>query len=183
MKIIVGLGNPGSKYAASRHNLGFQAIDILAARHGIEREQKRFDAWLAPMRWRGEKVLLVKPLTYMNLSGRAVQSIMHWYKSELRDLIVVYDDMDLGPGSIRIRASGGAGGHKGMLSIISALGSQEFARVRIGIGRPENDTIDWVLGAISAEEQEKTKKALNQGADALECWIERGIAAAMNEYN
>lgn len=183
MKIIAGLGNPGPKYEASRHNLGFQLIDLLASRHGIEREQQRFESWLAPMRLRGERVLLVKPLTYMNLSGRAVQRLVNWYKAEPKDLMVVYDDMDIVPGNIRIRASGGAGGHKGMISIISALGSQDFPRVRIGIGRPENNAIDWVLGAVAAREKEVLDRALIRAADAVECWVERGIAAAMNEYN
>lgn len=183
MKIIVGLGNPGVKYAASRHNLGFQVVDLLVSRHGVERAQQRFDAWLAPMRWQGKKVLLVKPLTYMNLSGRAVQRVMHWYKVDLKDLIVVYDDMDIQPGMIRIRAAGSAGGHKGMLSIISAMGSQDFPRVRIGIGRPEKDTVEWVLGTVAGHEKEDLDRALQRSADALECWIERGIVAAMNEYN
>lgn len=183
MKLIVGLGNPGAKYAASRHNMGFQAIDGLASRHGTDREQKRFDAWLASLRWSGDRVLLAKPLTYMNLSGRAVQGILHWHKIPIHDLIVVYDDMDLAPGQLRLRAQGGAGGHKGMLSIIESLGSQDFARLRIGIGRPPGDTVDWVLGSLASEEKKLVESAMDKAVDALECWLEHGIEAAMNEYN
>lgn len=183
MKLIVGLGNPGARYAASRHNMGFQVLDSLAARHGLEREQKRFDAWLGSLRWPGEKVLLAKPQTYMNLSGRAVQQIVHWHKLNLEEIIVVYDDLDLPPGRVRLRARGSAGGHKGMLSIIECLGSQDFARVRIGIGRPEHETIDWVLGGVSAEEQKIYNQSLDRAAEALECWVRKGIVAAMNEYN
>lgn len=183
MKLIVGLGNPGEKYAASRHNLGFQTVERLAARYGIEREQKRFDACLASLRWSRGKVLVAKPLTYMNLSGQAVQKILHWYKIPPGDLMVVYDDMDLDPGQLRLRARGGAGGHKGMLSIIESLGSQDFARLRIGIGHPAGNTVDWVLGALSKEDRELVDEALEKAVEALECWLERGIEAAMNEYN
>jgi PTH1 family peptidyl-tRNA hydrolase len=183
MKLIVGLGNPGARYAASRHNLGFQVLDRLAARYGLEREQKRFDAWLGSLRWPVEKVLLAKPQTYMNLSGRAVQQMVRWHKLALGDLIVVYDDLDLPPGQVRIRAQGSAGGHKGMISIIECLGSQDFARVRIGIGRPMHDTVDWVLGSVSAEEQKIFNQSLDHAANALECWVKKGIAATMNEYN
>lgn len=183
MKLIVGLGNPGVRYAASRHNLGFQVLDRLAARYSVEREQMRFDAWLGSLRWAGEKVLLAKPQTYMNLSGRSVQQIVHWHKLTLDDLIVVYDDLDLPPGRVRIRAGGSAGGHKGMISIIECLGSQNFARMRIGIGRPPHDTVDWVLGAVSSEEQKIFNESLDLVVEALECWVKKGIAAAMNEYN
>lgn len=183
MKLVVGLGNPGARYSNTRHNLGFQALDVLVGRHGIDREQKRFESWLAPLRWPGEKVLLAKPQTYMNLSGRSVQQLIYWYKLDLEDLIVIYDDLDLPAARVRIRSQGGAGGHKGMSSIISALGSQEFARVRIGIGRPSHETVDWVLGQISQEEKEMFASALTRAADAVEAWTRRGILAAMNEYN
>ncbi len=163
--------------------MGFQVLDRLAARYGLEREQKRFDAWLGSLRWPVEKVLLAKPQTYMNLSGRAVQQMVRWHKLALGDLIVVYDDLDLPPGQVRIRAQGSAGGHKGMISIIECLGSQDFARVRIGIGRPMHDTVDWVLGSVSAEEQKIFNQSLDHAANALECWVKKGIAATMNEYN
>ncbi|MGS0763200.1 aminoacyl-tRNA hydrolase [Syntrophomonas curvata] len=183
MKVIVGLGNPGRKYSDTRHNIGFRALEELARRHTIEKEESRFDSIIGHMRIDGEKVLLVKPLTYMNLSGKAVQPLMRWFKLDLAELIVVYDDMDLAPGAVRLRAQGGSGGHKGMTSIIERLGSKEFARIRIGIGRPDDEAIDWVLGKFSTAEQKLIKQALDRTGDALECWVRQGIDRAMNEYN
>ena len=183
MKVIVGLGNPGRKYSDTRHNIGFRALEELARRHTIEKEESRFDSIIGHMRIDGEKVLLVKPLTYMNLSGKAVQPLMRWFKLDLAELIVVYDDMDLAPGAVRLRAQGGSGGHKGMTSIIERLGSKEFARIRIGIGRPDDEAIDWVLGKFSTAEQKIIKQALDRTGDALECWVRQGIDRAMNEYN
>jgi PTH1 family peptidyl-tRNA hydrolase len=183
MKVIVGLGNPGRKYSDTRHNIGFRALEELARRYTIEKEESRFDSIIGHIRIGGEKVLLVKPLTYMNLSGKAVQPLMHWFKLDLADLMVVYDDMDLSPGTVRLRAQGGSGGHKGMTSIIERLGSKQFARIRIGIGRPDNDAIDWVLGRFSGDEQKIINEALNRTGDALECWVKQGIERAMNEYN
>lgn len=183
MKVIVGLGNPGRKYSDTRHNIGFRALEEVARRYSIEKEESRFDSIIGHIRIGGEKVLLVKPLTYMNLSGKAVQPLMRWFKLDLAELIVVYDDMDLAPGTVRLRAQGGSGGHKGMTSIIERLGSKEFARIRIGIGRPDNDAIDWVLGKFGAAEQKLMDEAINRTGDALECWVKQGIDRAMNEYN
>lgn len=183
MKVIVGLGNPGRKYSDTRHNIGFRVLDEIARRSSIEKEESRFDAIIGHIRISGEKVLLVKPLTYMNLSGKAVQPLMRWFKLDLSDLIVIYDDMDLPPGTLRLRAQGGSGGHKGMASIIERLGSQEFARIRIGIGRPDNEAIDWVLGKFSLTEQKLMEGVIGQAAAAVECWVKQGIERAMNEYN
>lgn len=183
MKVIVGLGNPGRKYSGTRHNIGFRALEEVARRHNVEKEESRFDSIIGHIRIDGEKVLLVKPLTYMNLSGKAVQPLMRWFKLDLAELIVVYDDMDLAPGTVRLRAQGGSGGHKGMTSIIACLGSKDFARIRIGIGRPENEAVDWVLGKFSTDEQELMNQALDRTGDALECWVRQGIDRAMNEYN
>lgn len=183
MKIVVGLGNPGRKYANTRHNMGYMVLEELASRYSIEKEESRFDAIIGHIRIGSEKVLLVKPLTYMNLSGKAVRPLVAYYKLELKDLIVIYDDMDLDPGIIRLRAMGGSGGHKGMKSIIEQLGSQEFPRLRIGIGRPEEDTIDWVLGHFGSAEKALAEEAGRQAADAVEYWIEEGIEKAMNKYN
>lgn len=183
MKVIVGLGNPGRKYSGTRHNIGFRALEEVARRHNVEKEESRFDSIIGHIRIDGEKVLLVKPLTYMNLSGKAVQPLMRWFKLDLAELIVVYDDMDLAPGTVRLRAQGGSGGHKGMTSIIACLGSKDFARIRIGIGRPENEAVDWVLGKFSTDEQEFMNQALDRTGDALECWVRQGIDRAMNEYN
>lgn len=183
MKVIVGLGNPGRKYSDTRHNIGFRVLEEIARRSSIEKEESRFDAIIGHIRIGGEKVFLVKPLTYMNLSGKAVQPLMRWFKLDLSDLIVIYDDMDLPPGTLRLRAQGGSGGHKGMASIIERLGSQEFARIRIGIGRPDNEAIDWVLGKFSPAEQKLMEEVIGQAAAAVECWVKQGIERAMNEYN
>lgn len=183
MKVIVGLGNPGRKYSDTRHNIGFRVLEEMARHYSIEKEESRFDAIIGHIRIDGEKVLLVKPLTYMNLSGKAVQPLMHWFKLDLADLIVVYDDMDLTPGTLRLRPQGGSGGHKGMASIIERLGSKEFARIRIGIGRPDNGAVDWVLGKFNSAEQKVVEEAINQAGDALTCWVKQGIDRAMNEYN
>ena len=183
MKVIVGLGNPGRKYSDTRHNIGFRVLEEIARRSSVEKEESRFDAIIGHIRIGGEKVLLVKPLTYMNLSGKAVQPLMRWFKLDLSDLIVIYDDMDLPPGTLRLRAQGGSGGHKGMASIIERLGSQEFARIRIGIGRPDNEAIDWVLGKFSPTEQKLMEEVIGQAAAAVECWVKQGIERAMNEYN
>lgn len=183
MKVIVGLGNPGRKYSDTRHNIGYRVLEEIAQRFSIEKEESRFDAIIGHIRIDGEKVLLVKPLTYMNLSGKTVQPLVRWFKLDLDDLIVIYDDMDLPPGALRLRAQGGSGGHKGMASIIQRLGSQEFARIRIGIGRPDNEAINWVLGKFSPTEQKLMEETISQAAAAVECWVKQGIERAMNEYN
>lgn len=183
MKIIVGLGNPGAKYKETRHNAGFKAVEEIASRYGVEREECKYDAIIGHLRIGSEKVLLVKPLTYMNLSGRAVAPLVHFYKLELKDLLVIYDDMDLPLGSLRLRAKGGSGGHKGVSSIAEMLKSQDFPRVRIGIGRPPLDTIDWVLGEFTPEEKPIIQEVIKKAADAAVCWVLEGIEKAMNKYN
>jgi PTH1 family peptidyl-tRNA hydrolase len=183
MKIIVGLGNPGKKYSQTRHNIGFRVIEKLAGRYQVEREISKFDGIIAQLRINSERVLLVKPLTFMNLSGRTVQPVVNFYKIELDDLMVVYDDMDLMPGKLRIRPGGGTGGHKGLASVTSHLNSTNFPRMRIGIGRPPDDTIDWVLGRFSSEEEILMQEIRNKAADALETWIKDGLDKAMNIFN
>ena len=175
MKVIVGLGNPGKKYSGTRHNIGFRVLEELARRHLVDKEESRFDAIIGHIRIGDEKVLLVKPLTYMNLSGRAVQPLMRWFKLDLENLLVNYDDMDLSPGDLRLRMKGGSGGHKGMASIIASLGSQEFSRIRIGIGRPDYEAINWVLGKFSAAEEKIMDEVISRAADAVECWVKEGI--------
>jgi len=184
MKMIVGLGNPGKDYKDTRHNIGFMVLEELASRYQVEKQESRFDAIIGHIRINSEKILLVKPLTYMNLSGRAVQPLLHWYKLSLEELIVVFDDMDLPAGSLRIRANGGSGGHKGMASISERLASKEFARIRVGIGRPEKgEAVNWVLGRFNRDEKEIFQNTVRSAADALEIWVKQGIAAAMNAYN
>ena len=136
MKVIVGLGNPGPRYKDTRHNVGFQTLEELARRHPVQRQESRFDAIIAHLQIKQEKVFLLKPLTYMNLSGKAVRALIAYYKIDLKDIIVIYDDMDLPVGNLRIRSAGGTGGHRGMTSLVENLGTREFARIRIGIGRP-----------------------------------------------
>ncbi|MDD2585719.1 MAG: aminoacyl-tRNA hydrolase [Syntrophomonadaceae bacterium] len=183
MKIIVGLGNPGRKYKDTRHNTGYQVVEELAGRYTIAKEESKFDSIIGHLQIGTEKVLVVKPLTYMNLSGSAVQPLMHWYKLALSDLMVVYDDMDLPTGLLRIRATGGTGGHKGMVSICQRLGSNDFPRIRVGIGRPADDTVDWVLGKFYGEEKQIMQATIEKAADALEYWIKNGIVTTMNMYN
>lgn len=183
MKLIVGLGNPGKKYHNTRHNVGFRVVEELARRHKVEREESKYDAIIGHIRIGSEKVLIIKPMTYMNLSGRSVQSLLAYYKLGLEDLLVIYDDMDLPAGTLRVRAEGGAGGHKGVTSIIERLGGRSFARLRLGIGRPEDETIDWVLGKFTAHEQAIMDQTIDRAADAAECWVQHGIDRTMNEYN
>jgi len=184
MRIIVGLGNPGKEYKNTRHNIGFMVLEELASRYPVEKQDSKFDAIIGHIRIKTNRVLLVKPLTYMNLSGNSVQAIVHWHKLNLEDLMVVYDDMDLPLGTLRIRAEGGSGGHKGMKSIIARLASSDFARTRVGIGRPEErDAVDWVLGRFPAEEKEQARQSIKSAADALEKWVGNGIVEAMNAYN
>ncbi len=184
MKIVVGLGNPGKEYKNTRHNVGYMVLEELARRHSVDRQESKFDAIIGHISIKGEKVLLVKPLTYMNLSGRSVQPLVHWYKLELSDLMVVYDDMDLSVGTIRMRPVGGSGGHNGIKSIIERLGTTEFARTRIGIGRPvDREAVNWVLGRFAGSEAEQIEQTIKQAADAMEKWVSAGISEAMNAYN
>jgi PTH1 family peptidyl-tRNA hydrolase len=183
MKVIVGLGNPGPRYKDTRHNVGFQTLEELARRHPVQRQESRFDAIIAHLQIKQEKVFLLKPLTYMNLSGKAVRALIAYYKIDLKDIIVIYDDLDLPVGNLRIRSAGGTGGHRGMTSLVENLGTREFARIRIGIGRPPHEAIDWVLGRFSPEEKPLISNAVARAADAVETWIANGIEKAMNEYN
>ncbi len=184
-KMIVGLGNPGPRYARNRHNVGFQIVDELAAKHGLSFEKRQFKALIASGVIDGQRVLLVKPQTYMNLSGEAVQPLTHYYKIDLPDLMVVFDDMDLPLGVIRLRPFGGAGGHNGMKSIIQRLGSNRFPRLRVGIDRPSGrmDPAAYVLQDFSPEEEEIMVQVRDRAVRALETWLTEGIDAAMNTFN
>jgi PTH1 family peptidyl-tRNA hydrolase len=188
MKLIVGLGNPGKAYAGNRHNVGFRCIDRLSAEHRIPVKERRLR--LKPLKavfGRGEvggaPVVLAKPRTFMNLSGRAVAQLVRRFGVAPDDLIVTHDDMDLPLGKIRIRRGGSAGGHKGVASIIDSLGSEGFTRVRIGIGRPGGDEVSHVLGDFTAEEKATVTQAVDQAAEAARCILSDGIEAAMNRYN
>ena len=185
MKMIVGLGNPGSRYEHNRHNIGFQIVDELAAAHGLSFDKRQSKAKIASG-WIGEqRVLLVKPQTFMNLSGEAVQPLAAYYKIEPTDLIVIFDDLDLPTGKLRLRPFGGAGGHNGMKSIIQRLGTNEFPRLRVGIDRPPGrmDPAAYVLQDFSSDEEEIMVQVRDRARRALERWLEAGIDAAMNEFN
>ncbi|MDO4540831.1 MAG: aminoacyl-tRNA hydrolase [Syntrophomonadaceae bacterium] len=184
MKVIVGLGNPGPRYKDTRHNIGYMVLEELASRWPVQRQDSKFDAIIGHTIVRGQKVLLVKPLTYMNLSGAAIQPLMHYYKLPPEDLLLILDDMDLPPGTLRIREGGGSGGHKGLKSVLERMGIADIPRMRIGIGRPENhETVDWVLSRIEGEDADIIRAAITKAADAVECFTEKGIIAAMNAYN
>ena len=185
MKMIVGLGNPGSEYARTKHNVGFMFLDALAEKLGADNWKTKYDALVAEARIGTEKVLLVKPLTYMNESGRAVGPLMSWYKLAPEDLIVVHDDMDIPAGTIRIRRKGSAGGHNGMKSILYHVGDENFPRLRIGIGRPLPGwtVVKHVLAPFSEEDVPKIREAISYLLPALECVVTDGVDLAMNRYN
>ena len=186
MYIIAGLGNPGRQYAHTRHNVGFDAIDVLAEKYNIKVENAKGRALTGSGRIEGQSVLLVKPLTYMNLSGESIRALTDFYKiDETSQLIVIYDDISLPPGQLRIREKGSAGGHNGIKSIISHLGGQEFLRIKVGVGeKPAGwDLADYVLCRMSAEEQQQIGETAAQAAEAAVCIIEQGLGKAMNRFN
>lgn len=184
-KIVVGLGNPGNRYKRTRHNVGYMTLAILAKRFGLGRPKEQFRSETLEAKIGEKNVLLVSPLTYMNTSGSAAASAIKFYKRTPNDLLVICDDVDLVPGKIRVRQEGGSGGQKGLLDIIQKLGTKEFARVRVGIGRPPGsmETADYVLSNFGAGERNVIQEALERAADAAECWIEHGPDEAMNRYN
>ncbi|MDL2280484.1 aminoacyl-tRNA hydrolase [Selenomonadales bacterium OttesenSCG-928-I06] len=187
MKLIVGLGNPGKEYQNTRHNIGFMAIDKLAAKFNASTWQEKKNYVQAEcLSVISEKILLLKPLTYMNLSGDAVQAVMNWYKLSLDDIIVIYDDLDLEIGRIRLRQKGSSAGHKGIESIIYTLNSDVFKRIKIGIGRPSNKNFainNFVLSKFSSEEESLINEALEKTCDAVECILKKDIISAMNIFN
>jgi peptidyl-tRNA hydrolase, PTH1 family len=190
-QLIVGLGNPGSKYEQTRHNIGFAAIDALARLWQISLSENRkfqglFGEGYGP---KGEKIRLLKPLTYMNLSGQSIRAVIDWYKLPPESVLVIYDEMDLPLGKIRLRLSGSAGGHNGMKSAIAHLGTQNFPRLRIGIGKPQNsqkqdkDTVSHVLGRFCADESELMSQVLELATDAVEMCLKQGVEKSMSLYN
>jgi PTH1 family peptidyl-tRNA hydrolase len=184
VKLIVGLGNPGPRYAHNRHNVGYQCVERLAQKHDLPLGKIMFKAFVTSGRIAGIKVVLARPLTFMNLSGQAVGPLLRWYRIALEDLLVVYDDLDLPLGKIRLRQQGGSAGHKGLNSIIEALGTQAFARLRVGIGRPAHgDPPDHVLSDFAADEWIMMDAALDQAVAAVETFIASGIRVAMNSHN
>ncbi len=186
MKLIIGLGNPGKAYAGSRHNIGFHCINHLARSHHITFDRRRCHARIGMGMVAGTEVVLAKPQTFMNLSGESVKLLMRELKVPPSDLLVIYDDLDLPLGKIRIRPDGSAGGHKGMESILAALGNQSFARVRVGIGRPQQDghqVVDYVLGSFHPVEKKIAEETVTRVTEAVHCLLTEGLIAAMNTYN
>lgn len=185
MYIIVGLGNPGKKYEHTRHNVGFDVIDRFAEKHDIKMDRLKHKALIGEGRIAGEKVVLIKPQTYMNLSGESLISAVNFYKPDMDKVVVVYDDIDIDIGHIRIRKKGSAGSHNGMKSIISNLSTQDFPRFRVGVGRPESgrDLADFVLSRVSKTEEGKMMESIDNTVSALEVMIESDLDLAMNRYN
>ena len=187
--MIVGLGNPGPQYSRNRHNIGFQVLELFAARYGIAVDRMQTKAMIgsgfAARAGIRQKVLLVKPLTYMNASGEAVAPLARYYRVSPEDLIVVHDDLDLASGKLRLRAEGSSGGQNGIRSIIDRLGTQEFARVKIGIGRPPGrmDPADYVLQNFTPDEEAVFGPLRERAAGAIESWLSDGIEVAMNRFN
>lgn len=183
MYVIVGLGNPGKKYELTRHNIGFEVIDYLANRHGIKVETIKHKSLLGSGRINGEKVILVKPQTFMNLSGEAVLSIINFYKIPLENLMVIYDDVDIDLFRIRIRKKGSSGSHNGMKNIIYLMKDDNFPRLRFGIGKPERDIIDHVLGKFKSDDFVCLRESIIKASDAIESYVSDGIEIAMNKFN
>lgn len=182
--LIVGLGNPGKRYADTRHNLGFLVADELARRLPVGTHRERFQAEYVEIERAEQHLIIAKPLTFMNNSGQAVTQLMRWYKIPCDHLLVIYDELDLAFGRIRLRGSGSAGGHNGIASVIRSLGSEDFARLRIGIGRPATgSTIDYVLSRFTSSERAELPELIALSADTALAWLDDGIERAMNEYN
>ena len=184
--LIVGLGNPGREYERSRHNCGFRAIDILADKLGCKIDRAKFQGLYGQTTYKGKKLMLLKPMTYMNLSGRSVLQLSAYFSIPPQKIIVLFDDISLEPGRLRIRPDGSAGGHNGIKSIIQELGSQTFPRVKIGVGakpHPDYDLADWVLSSFSAQEEKALTVSLPNAADAALAIIDSGVPEAANKFN
>ena len=181
--LVVGLGNPGARYESTRHNMGFLAVDRLAEREKLRFNKLRFKAWTAEWKLGENKVLVMKPQTYMNLSGEAVGEAARFYKIPADHVIVISDDISLPLGKLRVRGSGSAGGHNGLKNIIAHLGTDAFPRVKVGVGAPEHDIVDWVIGPFTANERKVIDGVLDRALGAAECIITDGVSAAQNRYN
>lgn len=185
MKCIVGLGNPGRKYKETRHNIGFMVIEELLYRHQWKLDKKKFNGQYSMEHLQGEKVILLQPQTYMNLSGESIRPLMAYYNIDIEDVLVIYDDLDLPAGKVRLRQKGGHGGHNGIRSTIEQLGTKEFKRLRLGVGRPNTPmaVVDYVLGSFAKDEQDDVVSSIKKAADACESWLENPFIDVMNEYN
>lgn len=185
MKFIVGLGNPGARYRDTRHNVGFEVIDELAERRGLAFESSPAEAVVARERGPGARLMLVKPLTFMNLSGQAVSALARYFRVDLDDVLIVTDDANLPLGRLRVRVGGSDGGHNGLRSVIGELGTDQIARLRLGVGRGDGrrDLADHVLARFEDAEQETIRSAVTRAADAVDAFVSDGIATMMNRFN
>jgi len=184
MKVIVGLGNPGSKYTGTRHNIGFEVVDYLAAAPGCSAFREKFEAFVAEIKEGDETILLVKPLTFMNLSGRTVRAIVDFYKLPVEQVLVVCDDFNLPLGKLRIRMKGSHGGQKGLLNIQEQLGTDAYSRLRIGVGQPgPGEAVDFVLSKFKPGERTATEEAVALAAQAALVFVRQGVEASMNRFN
>ncbi|MCD8509622.1 MAG: aminoacyl-tRNA hydrolase [Bacillus sp. (in: Bacteria)] len=185
MKLIVGLGNPGKKYESTRHNVGFDTIDKCQSLLNISLDQSKFKGIYGFRKIEEHKIFLLKPLTFMNLSGESVVPLMNFYKITPENLLVIYDDLDLSPGTLRLRQKGGPGGHNGMKSIIAHLGTDQFNRIRIGIGRPPagEAVSNYVLNAFAPQERQAINEVTDKAAKAVEKWVKSDFIQVMNEFN
>lgn len=184
MKIIVGLGNPGPEYAKTRHNVGFMVADCFAAQHGMTAWRQRFHSQAAEGTVGRERVLLLKPETFMNLSGRAVRAALDWCKVEPQDVMIVCDDVNLPLGRLRVRGEGSSGGHKGLASIVEHLGTDAVPRIRVGVGRDAGERMrDFVLSTFAPSERDAIEAAVQRAAKAVDVWLESGVKRCQNEFN
>ena len=185
MYLVVGLGNPENDYSQTRHNMGFNAINKIAEEYKINVNKNKYKGLYGNGTIEGQKVILLKPQTYMNLSGKSIKEVVDFYKIDLDNIIVIYDDIDIEPGKIKIRKSGGSGSHNGMKSVVEELKTESFKRVRIGIGAPEDksDLIEYVIGAIPKEEKEKLNEGVELAKNAVIEILKDGIDKAMNKFN
>lgn len=185
MYLIVGLGNPEEEYSNTRHNMGFDTINKISKEYNIEINKNKFKGIYGTGMIENEKVILLKPQTYMNLSGESIIEAIKFYKIDINKIIVIYDDIDVKPGKIKIRKKGGPGSHNGMKSVINSLGSQEFSRIRVGIGAPEykNDMINYVIGKVPKEEMNELEEGTKIAKEAVVEIIKNGIDIAMNKFN
>ena len=184
--LIVGLGNPGKEYEKTRHNCGFRAIDDLSQKLSCKVDKSKFQGLYGQVTYKGKKLFLLKPMTYMNLSGRSILQLSAYFNIPPQRIIVIYDDISLPLGKLRIRGDGSAGGHNGIKSIISEVGTQDFPRIKIGVGakaHPSQDLADWVLSSFTKEEDQQLSVALERSAEAALCIIDQGVSSAANKFN
>ena len=183
MKLIVGLGNPGKEYEQTRHNCGFRVIDAFADAAGVDIDKEQFHGVYGRFKYNREDILLFKPLTMMNLSGTAVQEISHYFKIDIENILVIFDDMAIEPGVLRLRPDGSSGGQKGMQNIIDNLGTDKIKRIRVGIGEPQYDSIDWVLGKPAGDDKVKIDEAIDRATKAIREYLIHNFENAMSKYN